>query len=346
MPCFNVYVHLKKFLVIQSAFIGDVILATAVLEKLNAHYPDAEIDFLVRKGNESLMKEHPFVHETLVWDKKEGKYTNLFLLLKKIRTRQYDVVINLQRFAASGILTAFSKAKERIGFKKNPFSFMFDKVLIHSIGNRTATGMHEVNRCLALVEHLTDGESQMPHLYPTDEDWDKIKEYTSEPFITISPASVWFTKQTPKDVWINFMKSIPEIKIYLLGGAGDTALCEKILKESGQKKTEILAGKLSLLQSAALMSEAQMNYTNDSAPMHLCSAMNAPVTAVFCSTIPEFGFGPLSEKSFIVESNQQLDCRPCGLHGYSKCPKGHFKCGQIDKQDLREIIAFKKFISL
>jgi len=102
-----------------------------VLEKLNLFYPDAEIDFLVRKGNESLLKEHPFVHETFVWDKKEGKYTNLFLLLKKIRKREYDVVINLQRFAASGILTALSKAKERIGFKKNPFSFMEKSFLFH-----------------------------------------------------------------------------------------------------------------------------------------------------------------------------------------------------------------------
>jgi len=86
------------------------------------------------------------------------------------------------------------------------------------------------------------------------------------------------------------------------------------------------------------MSEAKMNYTNDSAPMHLCSAMNAPVTAVFCSTIPEFGFGPLSEKSFIVETHEKLDCRPCGLHGYNQCPKGHFKCGNIRTQDLMSLV--------
>lgn len=309
-----------------------------MLEKLNLFYPDAEIDFLVRKGNESLLKEHPFVHETFVWDKKEGKYTNLFLLLKKIRKREYDVVINLQRFAASGILTALSKAKERIGFKKNPFSFMFDRVLIHSIGNRTITGVHEVNRCLSLIEHLTDDKPQLPHLYPTDDDWDKIKDYVSESFITISPASVWFTKQTPMNVWIDFLKNFPDKKVFLLGGPGDVTLCEKISKDSQHSNVTILAGKLSLLQSAALMSEAKMNYTNDSAPMHLCSAMNAPVTAVFCSTIPEFGFGPLSEKSFIVETHEKLDCRPCGLHGYNQCPKGHFKCGNIRTQDLMSLV--------
>lgn len=307
------------------------------MEKLHQHFPDTEIDFLVRKGNESLMKEHPFVNETLVWDKKEGKYTNLFLLLKKIRTREYDAVINLQRFAASGILTAFSKAKERIGFKKNPFSFMFDRVLIHSIGNRTVTGVHEVNRCLSLIEHLTDNQPQKPQLYPSDNDWEYIKQYTNEPFITISPASVWFTKQVPKAIWIDFIKSIPQQKIYLLGGPVDVALCNEIKKACDNSNLHILAGNLSLLQSAALMSYANMNYTNDSAPMHLCSAMNAPVTAVFCSTIPEFGFGPLSDKSFVVETRENLDCRPCGLHGFNACPKGHFKCSNIQIDDLIQL---------
>jgi heptosyltransferase-2 len=75
------------------------------------------------------------------------------------------------------------------------------------------------------------------------------------------------------------------------------------------------------------MQKAEMNYVNDSAPLHLCSATNAPVTAFFCSTIKDFGFGPLSDKSIVVETSEILDCRPCGLHGYKECPKGNFKCG-------------------
>jgi heptosyltransferase-2 len=69
-----------------------------------------------------------------------------------------------------------------------------------------------------------------------------------------------------------------------------------------------------------------MNYVNDSAPMHFASAVNAPVTAIYCSTIPAFGYGPLSDNSNIVETHEQLSCRPCGLHGYKACPQGHFKC--------------------
>jgi heptosyltransferase-2 len=94
-----------------------------------------------------------------------------------------------------------------------------------------------------------------------------------------------------------------------------------------------LAGSLSLLESAELMRGATMNYVNDSAPMHLCSSVNAPVTAIFCSTIPSFGFGPLSENSRIIETKEELPCRPCGLHGFKTCPKGHFLCAESIKPE-------------
>jgi heptosyltransferase-2 len=74
------------------------------------------------------------------------------------------------------------------------------------------------------------------------------------------------------------------------------------------------------------MKNAKRNFVNDSGPLHICSAMNAPVTAFFCSTILGFGFGPLSEDAKVVEV-ANLTCRPCGVHGYKECPLGHFKCG-------------------
>ena len=79
------------------------------------------------------------------------------------------------------------------------------------------------------------------------------------------------------------------------------------------------------------MESAAMNYVNDSAPLHIASAMNAPVMAVFCSTVPAFGFGPLNANGRILERKEPLSCRPCGLHGYKACPEAHFKCAlEID----------------
>src|SRR5438046_1367187 len=114
---------MQKILVIQTAFIGDAILASAILEKLHQFYPHAEIYFLVQKGNENLFEGHPFIKETLVWNKQEGKYSSLLKILKRIRSEKFDYVINLHRFASSGLLTAFSGTKKTIGFNKNPLSF-------------------------------------------------------------------------------------------------------------------------------------------------------------------------------------------------------------------------------
>ena len=196
---------MQKFLVIQTAFTGDVVLATALIEKLHQFFPGASIDVLVRKGNEGLLYNHPFLHEVLVWNKKENKKKNLFRLLKKIRKNKYDKVINLQRFAATGLLTAFSGAKEKIGFDKNPFSFLFTKKIKHELAN----GIHEVERNNELIKHFTDDSFTRPRLYPSVENYDEIKKYTLQPYVCMMPASVWFTKQYPFDKWIDLINNFP-----------------------------------------------------------------------------------------------------------------------------------------
>lgn len=329
---------MQKILIIQTAFIGDVVLATPLIEKLHHFFPDAQIDFLLRKGNEQLFTGHPYIHELLIWDKKKDKQKNLFRLITQIQKKRYDKLINVQRFFATGLITVFSGAKETIGFDKNPLSFFFTKKIKHLVGGRQE--MHETERNLALITGFTDNTVYKPKLYPTVGDFEAVAKFSKEKFVTISPASVWYTKQLPGAQWISFIRNIPAgIGIYLLGGPGDLSLCESIRESSGRSEIQLFAGRLSFLQSAALMSRSDMNYVNDSAPLHFASAMNAPVTVVYCSTIPGFGFGPLSDIRHIVQTNQPLYCRPCGLHGYKTCPEGHFRCAkEIKSQQLLDTI--------
>jgi heptosyltransferase-2 len=324
---------MNKILVIQTAFIGDVILATGVVESLHAAYPSAQIDFLVRRGNEALVKDHPFIHEVIVWDKKVAKYASMLKIILKARATKYNVVINLQRFASSGIITAFSGGKAKYGFDKNPLSFLFTTAFPHVISSRGEKYLHETERNFGVLAKLTEVKYAKPKVYPSKADIQKVETFTLDRFITISPASVWETKKFPIEKWVELIHRT-NYRVVLLGGPGDRDLCNQIAEKSHNRVVQVLAGDLTLLQSAALMSKAEMNFTNDSGPLHLASAMNAPTTAVFCSTIPEFGFGPLSDVSKIVETTIDLSCRPCGLHGHKKCPQGHFKCGisiQIDQ---------------
>lgn len=310
-----------KFLVIQTAFLGDAILATSILESIHRSLPEASIHILVRKGHEDLFKEHPFLGQTLVFDKSR-RWRSLLELNSRIKKEKYDAVINLHRFGSSGLLAWRSGAPVRIGFDKNPFSFGFTHKIHHDIGN----SIHETERNHRLLNTYRSFPPAKPRLYPSPEDVRTVANYKESPYLCIAPASVWFTKQWPAEKWVELIRQKKDRKIYLLGSSNDDLLCDHIIKSSGHTQIISLAGKLSFLQTAALMKDAEMNYVNDSAPMHIASAMNAPVTAIFCSTTPAFGFGPLSDDQRIVETREPLACRPCGIHGKKTCPQGHFKC--------------------
>ncbi|MEI7499493.1 MAG: glycosyltransferase family 9 protein [Bacteroidota bacterium] len=327
---------MNKILIIQTASIGDVILATPVLEKLHHYFPDAQIDFLLKKGTESLFEGHPFLHEVLIWDKRSHKFLNFDKLMHHIWYAKYDIIVNLQRFFLTGLMTAISRAGMRIGFDKNPLSFCFTKKIPHSIGS----GIHEIKRNLSLISEITDDIAIMPRIYPSQSDLNHVATMKTGRYYTISPASLWFTKQYPLEKWVEFAKHISfDAAIYLLGASCDSDLCDSIIGQASHPGMKNIAGKLTFLQSAGLMKDAKMNFTNDSAPLHLASAVNAPVTAIYCSTVPEFGFGPLSDSSHVVQITEKLSCRPCGLHGYKACPEKHFKCAfDINSEQLSQYL--------
>ena len=314
---------MNRVLIIQTAFIGDVILATSLIECIYQKYPEAKIDFLLRKGNESLFAHHPYLNEVLILDRK-NKLKTIPNIISKVRKAKYDVVVNAHRFGSSGLITWLSGAKKKFGFSKNPFSFSYTKSFEHNIGN----GEHEVVRNHQLLSDFIIDEVVKPKLYPSNSDFQKVKQ--AKDYVVMAPASVWFTKQLPVQKWIELINNQPEeVEVKLIGAPSDKDFCYEIIKQTNKKDADNLAGKLTLLQSAALMKKAKMNFVNDSAPLHLCASVDAPVTAFFCSTVPEFGFTPLSTNSKLIEVEEKLDCRPCGLHGHKECTKGHFKCGNL-----------------
>jgi lipopolysaccharide heptosyltransferase II len=315
----------QRFLIIQTAFLGDVILATPVVSELKRIYPDAQIDVLVRKGNEGILAHHPDIHTVFTFNKKQGKRQEMRRLIGVFRKERYDEVINLHRFGSSGLITWLSGGKKKIGFHKNPFAFSYDIKIKHEIG----TGIHEVERNLQLIAHHGAKTLVRPSVYPGELEFTAVSGLIKESFFCLAPASVWFTKQLPEDKWVELAQILQKKgMVYLVGGPGDFELCERIRLAAGLPETSNIAGKLSLLASCALFSKAKRCYVNDSGPMHMASAVNAPTTAFFCATVPRFGFGPLSNDREIRETPMDLSCRPCGLHGGKICPEGHFLCGK------------------
>jgi heptosyltransferase-2 len=315
----------KKVLLIQTAFIGDAILATATLSTLKSL--GFSVDVMVRRGNEIFFNEHPDCHRVIVWDKKGavGKYTSLFKIISEVRKNQYHAVVNLQRFAATGLLTALSGAKYKLGFTQNPLSFAFSHTLKHSVKEN----YHESYRNLDLL-HLAfpDAQHSNPILFLTEDVLKSVKEYKNQKYICIYPGSVWFTKRLSNDKWLELIQLLPQDHtIYFLGAPNEKEMCEELINLASSRHSNLknLCGELSLMQSAALGKDAEMNYCNDSSPVHFLSAVNANITAFFLSTSPIFGFYPISKNSRVLQA-ENLPCKPCGMVGKVECPLGHFNC--------------------
>lgn len=309
----------SRILIIQTAFLGDVILATSVVNSIKAQFPEAQVDLLVKKGNEHLVHGHPNIHRVFTFDKSR-KWRDILRLVRANRATRYDFIVNLHRFASSGLIAVLSQTKT-IGFDKNPLSRFYTVKLPHPISK----GIHEIDRNFTLIAALGVKHLVKPSIVPSEDAMKNVREYQKTPYVCFAPASVWATKQLPMEKWVELAEKQDHV-IYLLGGPSDHSLCETI-KTKIPGRTVNLAGKLSLMESIALMKGAVRNYVNDSGPLHFASAVNAPVTAYFCSTVTDFGFGPLSDDSEVKEV-AGLACRPCGLHGKKECPEGHFKCGK------------------
>lgn len=314
---------MKKVLIIQTAFIGDVILSTALVEQIRANNPQAEIHFVLRAGNEVLLKNNPHIHKVWIWDKKK-KYSSLFKLIIGLRKINFDYCLNLQRFLNAGWIMAFCKAKFKACFDKNPLSFLANHKVKHLIPwIENGDIKHEVDRNSQLIPaYWPIAKTKLrPMLYFSE----KAVEY-EKPLVILAPKSVWATKQWPLEKWKKLASDLDRIGylIHLIGAPADKNDCDEI-EQLGDSIFNF-CGKLSLYESANMMRSAHRVVANDSAALHLASSVNAPSTAIFCSTIKSFGFYGLSDDTETLEVSG-LDCKPCGLHGKSECPLEHFKCG-------------------
>ena len=322
-------------LIIQTAFIGDTILASHFARAVKDQYPNAKIHFFLRKGNESVIQGLSTIEKVWVWDKQGGKTKNLIKLILGLREIRFDMVFNLHRHFNSGLVSALMKSPFKAGFQQNPLSFFYTHKVNHLIPHKTLSGVwHEVQRNLQLLQKalpaLVIGDNSKiykPELPLMEKHFTKVAPYISQEFFVIAPASVWFTKAWSEHKYRELTIELAKMgKVFFIGAPTDKELCDRI--REGISNTANLCGPLNLLDSAALMKNAKRVFVNDSAPLHLASCVNAKTTAIFCSTVQEFGYTPLADDSVVVDMGTSLSCRPCGLHGYKACPLGHFKCAE------------------
>ena len=335
--------QVSKVLIIQTAFLGDAVLLTSLLEKIRIESPNTSIHVLIRKGFEDVFKAYTHKNLGQVWTyDKADKLKSWWALRHELAKEKFDQVFVAQRFFGMGLLSISIGAKKVVGFDKNPLSLFFDEKVPHEFGQ----GKHEIERNTQLLASWLGGTLHKPFLdaglagqLPSD--------LQPKNYLCISPGSVWETKRFPVQKWMDFIRLLPrDLKIVLMGSLAEKHLSDEIEQafSNDSRKIQNACGRFNLLEALSVFKHSQMSFVNDSGPLHLCSAVNTPTVAIFCSTIPAFGFGPLAEKHKIIEVKEKLTCRPCGDHGKKSCPEIYFNCANlIDVNEMFE--AYQEFLS-
>lgn len=319
----------EKILLVQTAFLGDLILTTSFFREVKRKYRNSHLTVVVNKGTESVLEANPYIDRLIPLDKKEFKRSlwKFFCFLWSLRKERYTLCI-LPHFSFRSTLIGFaSRAKVRIGYESAGFSFLLTKKVPRSI-----RGMHEVEKLFSLLydrEEYTKIQKR-PELFWREKSVFRIRvlmrENGLEPgnYVLLAPSSVWETKRMPASKFRVLGERLAKEsgkKVVLIGSKADIELCEEVGAGYGIN----FAGKTDLPELSFLVSKAALVISNDSSPIHFASAFNIPTLAVFGATIPDFGYTPLAD-SFFISEIQGLYCRPCGIHGGKVCPEGHFRC--------------------
>ena len=319
---------MRGFLVIQTSFLGDVILTTPLIAELAKRGP---VDVLATPQGASVLANNPNIRNVIPYDKRGtyGSTLNLWQTIRDLRSRRpYEIAYLAQGSFRSGLIAVMTGARERIGFASSTGRVLYTKQLPYRPDRHHAERLWSLSMSECADPPTPD--QIRPRVYPSDDDRHSVdlllREHggNDEPFVAIAPGSAWGTKRWP--YYVDLAKTLAEqLRIAVIGSPADTKLAKEITSALPSGCVIDATGALSVLGSAELIGRAQAIVTNDSAPEHLASAMGTPTLAIFGPTVPEFGFGPLATRRAIA-GIEGLACRPCDRHGPQRCPLGHWRC--------------------
>ena len=322
----------RRILIVQTAFLGDVVLTLPLVQVLHRTFPGAEIDILAIPEVSEVLQNHPAIHRVIAYDKHKTHrgLAGMVSVSRMLRSIRYDLALVPHRSMRSAIVVAMSRIPVRIGFTTSAGRFLFTTLV------RYDKNAHEIERNLAFLKPLGAEQhgKEFPSLYPSRDDLAAVDKFLANnaidggtKLVAIAPGSVWNTKRWLPERFAGVADALISagLRVVLVGGMDDLALCKEIAAMVRSGNVAVAAGTFSILQSAELIRRCDTLVTNDSAPLHLAVAMRTRVVAVFGATVPAFGFAPYGERDRVIET-MGLSCRPCSIHGGDVCPIRTFDC--------------------
>jgi ADP-heptose:LPS heptosyltransferase len=330
-----------KFLIIRFSSIGDIVLTTPVVRCLKKQVLTAELHYLTKKAFRPILAANPYVDRIHVLEEDLGALT------ETLRKEDFDYIIDLHHNLRTW------KVRRALGKK----AFAFDKLNIEKwlLTNFKIDRMpdrHIVDRYMDTVEMFgvrNDGAG-LDYFIPREEELKPQDIPTSHQagFVGLVIGAAYATKRLPLHKLETLCRQATQ-PLILLGGPEDAATARH-LAAIDPIKIYNACGQFSLNESAGLVRLARLIVTHDTGLMHIAAAFKRPVVSVWGNTVPEFGmypyygenylhhfrpgeaalFGPLP---YTIMEVKGLSCRPCSKIGYKKCPRGHFKCMELQPME-------------
>src|SRR5262245_5475691 len=315
-------------LVVQTSFLGDVVLTTPLFAALRRRLAPRRLAVLVRPEAAPLVEGHPDVDAVLIDDKRAGDagLGGIARVARRLRGEAFDVVVSPHRSFRTALVLAAAGIPRRVGFADSHGAFLFHERVTRD------RRQHDVERNLTLLEPFgaTVGLPRLHvpvHPAAVARAGDLIPEGRG-PLVGLAPGSVWATKRWHPDGFAGVARAMRDegARVVVLGAPGEQAIAEDVVRRAGGGAT-VLAGRTDLATLVAVIDRLALLVANDSAPMHLACARDTPVVAVFCATTPALGYGPWGPRSAVVQAD--LACRPCSRHGTGRCPRGTEDCMRL-----------------
>jgi ADP-heptose:LPS heptosyltransferase len=341
-----------KILIIRFSSLGDVLLATPLLDQLRRKFPEAQIDFLVRSDFAEVLRYNPNLSNLLEF-KIASEFNYLRYIRRRIHREGYNVILDIHRnlrsrFICLGINTFHFRRTWILKVHKNQIiRFLLVKFKINlyrKLYGRIIPVWEKYLRAAAPLG-ITPINEGIQFFLPKDVD-QKVDSFLHDlpagfGKIIIAPGARHFTKCWPPEYYHELIRMLFDERGWrtiLVGGKDDTNIIHKILSGLPEGIAVSAVGKLCLAETAGLIRQAGLLVSNDSGLMHIGSAMNVLLVAIFGSTVQELGFFPCGPQATVME-NKGLYCRPCSHIGRANCPEKHFRCmTEIQPQKVLQMI--------
>jgi len=324
----------KKILIIRFSSIGDIVLTTPIVRAVKTQLKDVELHYCTKAQHAPILRENPYIDQIHVL--KDG----LFPLIRKLKEEKFEWIIDLHHNIRSAIVKASLQGKTTSYPKLNFEKWLMVNLKINKLPSRHIVDRYfETVKTLGVVPDSLGLDYFIPDKDEVENEW--LPDTHRKEYVAYAIGGQHFTKKLPLKRMIELCDRINK-PIILLGDKNDVDTGEKIVKfferteasatyepglEKLNKKSLVFnaCGKFNLNQSASIIKNAKYVFAHDTGLMHIAAAFKKQIFSIWGNTIPSFGMYPYRTKFLILENNH-INCRPCSKTGYSRCPKGHFKC--------------------